>query len=773
MTAVPGRGYEPLPAEPISPTTNTSFTSSGTSASISENGSVFGRTPSVSELTDLWEPPATPQLLVWSSHEQGGISRMAVSLQSYLKEQQRPMDEPLLLRRLAYTLSGRRSKLSWSSFVLASNVDEALKALEAPSKPMRPTQDLQPVFVFTGQGAQWFGMGRELRAYHTYNNSLIEAAAHLKSLGCEWDLLEELESPETESRINEPQISQPACTAVQIALVDLLKEWGVFPSVTVGHSSGEIGAAYAKGALSRQSAWKIAYHRGRLSAGLSTEGSMLAVALGERDAQAYVDSVSTYPKPVVACINSPASVTISGSVAAIAEVQTLIGAQAWCRKLIVKTAYHSPFMQELAQPYLESLKSLEADLSTATRTRMFSSVTGEEISDEALRSPQYWVDNMVCPVKFNHAVNAILNSPDILGKPLVMVEIGPHGALQGPIKQILQEQKGRYQDIHSLSLLTRKKDAIHTALTAAGVLYQRGALGDVTKANLLDPTEEPPTHLVDLPPFAWNHNTRYWYETALSAAYRNRKFPRHDLLGVRHEFSDDSEPSWRNYLRLSETPWLRHYMVNGKPVLSFSSVLAMVIEAVRQISEATKAIEAVQFRDVFPGPPLLLSEDEASPVETKLQLRPWRLASRSLTTYWKEFTLSSRNRQGDWTQHSTGLIKLKYSAEEHPSDFVDEEAAVAEIYRAEYSRIVGLRLQSHPTAEFYERVSTGHPDFETLSRDDRLGIEVGLIGHVIVLEPWDAMGPSIPDTGRFASSGQRHLQHTTDPGYAVPYAREH
>ncbi|KAI0377914.1 hypothetical protein F5Y04DRAFT_284381 [Hypomontagnella monticulosa] len=706
VTVVPGRGCESSPREPISPTTNASFTSSGASASISENGSVYGRTPSVSELTDLWEPPATPQLLVWSSHEQGGINRMAVSLQSYLKEQQKPMDESLLLWRLAYTLSGRRSRLSWSSFILASNVDEALKALEAPSKPMRPTQGIPPVFVFTGQGAQWFGMGRELRAYRTYNNSLIEATAHLKSLGCEWNLLEELESSETESRINEPQISQPACTAIQVALVDLLREWGVFPSVTVGHSSGEIGAAYAKGAISRQSAWTIAYHRGRLSAGLSTEGSMLAVALGERDSQAYIDKVTVDPKPVVACINSPASVTISGSVAAISEVQTLIGTQAWCRKLIVKTAYHSPFMQELAQAYLESLESIKADSSMRGGARMFSSVTGEEISDEALRSPQYWVDNMVCPVKFNHAVNAILNSPEILDKPVAMVEIGPHGALQGPIKQILQAHGRKRQDVRSLSLLTRKKDAVHTALTTAGILYQSGVLDDVTKVNILDPAEELPTHLVDLPPFAWNHNTRYWYETALSAAYRNRKLPRHDLLGVRHEFSDDNEPSWRNYLRISEIPWLRHYMVQGKPVLSFSCILAMVIEAVRQTSESGNAIEAIQLRDVFPGQPLVLSEDEDSPIETKLQLRPWRLASRSLTTYWKEFTLSSRNRQGDWTQHSTGLVKLKYSADEHSSGFVNEEAVEAEGYRAEYSRVADLPLEDRRIAKFYEGFSS-------------------------------------------------------------------
>ncbi|KAI1084243.1 hypothetical protein F5B20DRAFT_576378 [Whalleya microplaca] len=705
VTTIQKRRIEHVLDTPKSPFGNLSSPGFDDDNSSSENGSDHDSRTTVSDNTDIGDTPVTPQLLVWSSHEQSGISRMATSLQSYLQDDETfPADEPIFMKRLAYTLSSRRSKLPWTSFVVASNKTDAIKALEAPSKPLRPAQNLSAIFVFTGQGAQWFGMGRELRAYHTYNTRLAEAASHLKSLGCEWDLLQELSASEAESRVNEPQVSQPACTAVQIALVDLLREWGIVPSITVGHSSGEIGAAYAKGAISRESAWTIAYHRGRLSAGLSKSGAMLAVALGEADARSYIDKVTVEPKPVVACINSPNSVTLSGSVEAITEVQALITSQAWCRKLLVKTAYHSPFMQELAQPYLESLQGItQGGSGTDVETRMFSSVTGEEISNEALASPQYWVDNMVCPVKFKHAVEAALGSTGSLNKTITMLEVGPSGALQGPTKQILQG--ANKQDIQSLSLLARKQDAIQTSLTAAGTLFQKGFQVDIYKANSLNATEETPAHLVDLPPFSWNHNSRYWYETARSTAYRMRKDPKHDLLGVRDEFSNDGEPSWRSFLRLSEVPWLRHYMIQNKPVLSFSAVLAMVIEAARRTAEPAKTIEAIQLRDVFPGPPIVLSDVEGSPIETKLQLRPWRLASRSLTTYWKEFTLSSRTHEGVWTQHSTGLIKLKYVAEDHDSGFADEEASVAEGYRDEYSRIKGLELKDRNVAQFYEKFS--------------------------------------------------------------------
>ncbi|KAI1489804.1 hypothetical protein F5X96DRAFT_639079 [Biscogniauxia mediterranea] len=707
------------PADGLKSPASEASSASETGVPDSEVASVHDSKTSISENSDLGETVSvpTPQLLVWSSHEQSGIARMAASLQTYLKETDiLPSKEPALLKRLAYTLSDRRSKLPWSSFVVASNLGEAIKELETPSKPLRPAQDLVTIFVFTGQGAQWFGMGRELLAYQTYRTRMEEATAHLKSIGCEWDLLEELSASQQDSRVNEPQISQPACTAVQVALVDLLREWGVTPSITLGHSSGEIGAAYAKGALSREAAWTVAYHRGRLSSSLQITGSMLAVALGEEDVQKYIDQVMVEPKPVVACINSPQSVTLSGSVEGIDEVLKIIGSSAWARKLLVKTPYHSPFMRALAEPYYKSMNGITGD--SPTSTRMFSSVTGKEIQDADLLNPQYWVDNMVCSVKFSHALDAALKDPATQDKALVLLEVGPHGALQGPIKQILQAQKVQRQDLNSLSLLMRKEDAIRTTLKGVGILFQKGYPVRVSKANHVHSEEETPSQLVDLPPFSWNHNTRYWYETALSTAYRNRKEPKHDLLGARDVFSHDGEPAWRNYLRPTEVPWTRHHGVQDKILFSAAGALAMVIEAVRQTAEPGKTIEGIQFRDFFPGPPIILNESEDSPVETKVQLRNWRLASRSLTTYWKEFTTSSRTRDGTWTQHSTGLVSVKYAPDNLSSSFSDEEAAVAESYRQEYSRIKATDLVPHTGAEFYEKFEKlgmqWGPTFKTL-----------------------------------------------------------
>lgn len=695
-----------VPYEPSSPglCSDLASSSSGFSTPNSEPDSGLSSLGSVlrEAAAATTTEPKTPKLLVWSSHEQGGIGRTATNLSSYLSERQFPPDASLL-PRLAHTLSERRSRLPFTSFAVASSVASAPSALAAPARPIRPTsENPTALFIFTGQGAQWPGMGLELMAYTTFRQRMADAAAHLRALGCGWDMLEEMGS----SRVNEPQVSQPACTAVQVALVDLLADWGVKPALVVGHSSGEIAAAYAKGAISRAAAWTIAYHRGRLSAGLDAGGremGMLAVGLGQEETQEYIDRVKADPKPVVACINSSVSVTVSGSVEGLQELQSLIGSRAFSRKLVVKTAYHSPFMNELAKPYLDSLSSINDKPSEPRNTvKMFSSVTGAVVSDQVLRDPQYWVDNMVSPVKFHQSVSATLDHAHThsLSSSLVLVECGPHSALKGPVQQILRTHKTvDPAKVPYTSLLMRKEDAFTTALTAAGTLWQHGLPVKLAVVNSASSVPEDLTHLVDLPPFAWNHNSRFWYETPRTRAYRMRADPRHDLLGTLDESCPDTsgEPVWKNYLRVAEVPWLKHNVLRGQAILGFSGMLSLVLEGVRRTADPLKTVVGYRFRDVFPGPPLVLGEVEESSVETRLVLRAWRSGSRSLTTYWREFSLSSRDRSGRWTQHSTGLVQIEYDA-------LDE--LTKEAWRSTWISIkADESAKPRAVGEFYETVS--------------------------------------------------------------------
>ncbi len=169
---------------------------------------------------------------------------------------------------------------------------------------------------------------------------------------------------------------------MQVALVDLLKEWDVKPVAVVGHSSGEIAAAYCAGFISQKSAWTIAYQRGLLSDTIKTispklEGAMLAAGSGEDEIQEYLRRV-TAGKVSVACINSPSSVTVSGDAAGIDELYAmLINDRIFARKLKVDVAYHSHHMQSIAKDYLQSLQHIQTTKSTSTdNVRMFSSLTG-------------------------------------------------------------------------------------------------------------------------------------------------------------------------------------------------------------------------------------------------------------------------------------------------------------------------------------------------------------------------------------------------------------
>lgn len=346
-----------------------------------------------------------------------------------------------------------------------------------------------------------------------------------------------------------------------MALVKLLQSWGVKPRAVVGHSSGEIAAAYCMGALSSESAWKLAYQRGQLSKLLQAgSGAMMSVGLGENEAKKHIDKTAQ-GKAIVACINSPASVTVSGDVYALDQLDKIFRTEGiFARKLKVEVAYHSHHMKTVANTYLKAIKDITTQSSSVdSEVKMFSSVTGHVIETSAL-TPEYWVANLVSPVRFSDAVQSLSSYHP--GKRRrrekfadLWLEIGPHGALATPVKQTLDDNTTAY-----LSVLQRGKDAIGTALTVAGDLWARGYALDLDSTNDSHGTKAKQVSLlVDAPIYPWNHGVEYWSEPRLSTAHRFRKHPRQDLIGSPVEGA--SEPAWRHSLRMSENPWMEDYQV--------------------------------------------------------------------------------------------------------------------------------------------------------------------------------------------------------------------
>lgn len=194
-----------------------------------------------------------PRLVVLTAASESSLHSTIKSLHQWVTNA-----DPITfsIEDLAYTLSLRRSILPWRYSVVASSQAELASALDQPNpRVCRAASSVCTAFIFTGQGAQWHAMGRELITEESsFKQSIVESDRILDELGCQWSLLEELLKEEADSRIGESELSQPATTAIQLALVDLLASFGIRPQSVCGHSSGEIGAAYAAGALSHRGA---------------------------------------------------------------------------------------------------------------------------------------------------------------------------------------------------------------------------------------------------------------------------------------------------------------------------------------------------------------------------------------------------------------------------------------------------------------------------------------------------------------------------------------
>ena len=329
-----------------------------------------------------------------------------------------------------------------------------------------------------------------------------------------------------------------------------------------GHSSGEIAAAFAAGALTFESCLSIAYYRGIVAAKLkdkypNMKGAMLAVGTSQEHAASMIEELEN-GQVVVACINSPSSVTASGDESAIDELQSAAEKKGlFTRKLRVDVAYHSPHMDLVAEEYREAIKNVRPVASKSVQ--FFSSLMGRKTSTFALGS-SYWVSNLKSPVEF---AKSLLNCCSLdkegstpQGSVTHLIEIGPHSALKGPIRAILSAAPRTKQKIEYSCALVRKENAVMSTLKLASELFMKGYSLDMSAVNF--PSNAPKLKVLsDLPPYPWNHETQFWHESRISQSHRMKSRPRNDLIGTLVVDSNDLEPRWRNILRLDDIPWVR------------------------------------------------------------------------------------------------------------------------------------------------------------------------------------------------------------------------
>ncbi|KAI9927532.1 hypothetical protein MW887_003150 [Aspergillus wentii] len=635
---------------------------------------------SIPPLMSVPEPSSSPKLLMISSASKTGVKDVALAYKSYFEQLITPKEKfTEYMADLAHTLNTRRSALSNKSFIVASSLSD-LRNIDNMTSPVYQAHEKPALgFVFTGQGSQWAGMGRELFQYPVFRNTIEQCESALRYFGCLWSLRGEMLNDGKESRINNPEIAQPANTALQIALVDLLHSIGLQPAAVIGHSSGEIGAAYALGALSIKEAMQIAYFRGVCAGELARigeqHGAMVAVGLSEEQTQVYIDQIAdacNHRGTAVACINSQKSVTVSGDADQVEMLRALLEADnIFARKLKIPVAYHSSHMNQVASSYQKSMAGVGSRSTNKCTTAIISSVTGQKVSAAELQSPEYWVANLVSPVQFTKAfLHICTESGRKIRKKLdgshrhqlgvnILLEIGPHSTLQGPIRDMLSTLPWG-ADVSYFPTIRRKENAIHEFLNAIGSIHCLGISVDMNRVNrLADPAAKHRRVLVDLPEYPFNHSTSYWRESRLSKRSRFARQGRIDLLGKPVADWNSLEPIWRHNIRLSEMPWVEDHIINGALIYPGAGMLVMAIEAANQTVDPNENVAGFQLKDVKFQRALTIPRT-AEGIETNLLLRRNNLP-------WMEFRLFSFE-DDDWHENCHGYIKVDYESVNEVAD---------------------------------------------------------------------------------------------------------
>ncbi|ORX95044.1 BcPKS1, polyketide synthase [Clohesyomyces aquaticus] len=610
----------------------------------------------------------SPKLLVWSAADEAALAKIT---SEFARRYSLTEDGHALMQRdvddLAYTLSCRRARFTWTSFTIVSTPTDLGQMSTRLSKPMRSQAKTGLLLVFTGQGAQYAKMGLSLLSFPVFKRALEQYGLEISRLGCPWTILDILRADLSISTIDRPSFSQPICTGIQVALVELLRSFNIYPKAVIGHSSGEIAASYACGAISLAAACKIAYHRGRLAESLLGTGTMLAVGLSEGNVHPYLKRVkpSSNENLTISCVNSPKNVTISGTKDQIETLRVhLVADGVFARELKTGVAYHSPSMHAVSEVYATSIGDIEAGSSDQKGITFVSSVSGGTIPHlDRLREATYWVQNMTQSVRFSEAIKTILSQPKRsrkLGQAKTVdihdiLEIGPHSALQRPIQETISALN---QNVRYASLLSRFDQTAVTTLNAIGALTCSGYPVHLANVNCLD-TSDPSRYkcLVDLPEYPFSRTLSHMDEGSVSNAMRLRQhFPR-PLLGAPVPDWNELEPKWRRLLGLRDYPWLADHQVNGMVLFPAAGMVAIALDAAQQLADSEHKISSFFLKEARFSSPIVVphNEKEMAEVETFARSDP----AGELDSKWCDVRITVRVGNG-WNEACCARVQIQY-----------------------------------------------------------------------------------------------------------------
>lgn len=472
-------------------------------------------------------------------------------------------DERDSLEDILYTLSRRRAHLSNRLAVWGVNREELAQGLETfahqgvaanATKGIQPIKgDPRPVFVFTGMGPQWWGMGQELYRENSVFRGAIDRADKIFQEIAGFSIREEMMKGEEASRINQTQFAQPANFVIQYALTESMRAEGLVPAAVVGHSVGEIASAWASGMLSLHDALLVAYYRSRAQSKTAGQGGMLAVGLGYEQ---VLELITEYRGKVsVAAVNSPTNLTLSGDQDCLDWIQARLESQEiFARPLMVEVPYHSAMMDPLKPELMKTLAPLNP---SEPRLPLYSTVIGGQVLELGYDA-EYWCRNVREPVFFDKAMRSLLDDGYS-----VFVEVGPHPVLRNVLKEIFTDYGS---DARSVQTLNRKQPEVVSFCRGLADAYTSGVDFDWVARH-------PSGRLVDLPNYPWQRQ-HLWIESEHQRRDRMLDIER-PLLGVR----DPCSLRWRADLADHRLDYLLDHVVDGIPIMPAAAYLEAMLEA--------------------------------------------------------------------------------------------------------------------------------------------------------------------------------------------------
>ncbi|MFH8477177.1 type I polyketide synthase, partial [Streptomyces sp. NPDC018000] len=578
--------------------------------------------------------PSGPMLHPVSAASPAGLRAQAEHLVELLEGGDAPR-----LGDVAAALATTRAQLERRAVVVGTEREDLLAGLRAvasgenaPGVVEGAVTDGRLAFLFTGQGAQRVGMGRELAgAFPVFADALGEVCSHLDALLPRplRDVVFAAEGSDEAALLDRTEYAQPALFAVEVALFRLVASWGVRPDVLAGHSIGEISAAHAAGVFSLADAAALVAARGRLMQALPAGGVMAAVQATEDDVRELLDGLDD---AAIAAVNGPRSVVVSGTAASVEAVVEAVKAKGGkTSRLKVSHAFHSPLMDPMLEEFRQIAQGLEY---TEPRIPIVSNVTGRTVTTGEITSPEYWVTHVREAVRFADGVRTLADDG-----VTTFLEIGPDAVLTAMAADALPDAPSA----QFVALLRRGRPERPEALTALARLWTRGRT--IEWAALHSGDRPRP---VDLPtyPFQRQH---YWVRNVAAVgnvASAGLDAADHPLLGAAMMPADSDGALFTGRLSAATHAWLADRTAAGTVVFPETGFVELAIRAGDQVGCGV-------LEELMLEAPLVLPERGGVQVQVTVGAPEGDSGTRAVRVFSR-----AEDTAGDasWTRHATGAL---------------------------------------------------------------------------------------------------------------------